>query len=779
LLDRLARLVLRHRLLFVAGTLLVTAGAVHLARGIRADFDAKGLFAVGDPEIVHLQRFQKRFEPDDKVLLILVETDDVFRSDVLRYVDTLTRRAAAKSALFRRVDSLTSLSALRGSDENTIDTRPLFETIPADEERLASLKRRALESPLLGGRVVARDGSLTLLALSLRRELREAKDSECAVSAVERMLAATPPPKGVRISLTGLPYVGAQVVRMLKGDQEVFLPLGCAITVLMLVLLYRSFWELVVPMTAVGLSALYTTALMSALDTPIDIVNNVLPLLVLIYGVADAVHLLGRTHEQMRAGQARDLAIRTAVKHLGVACLLTSGTTAIGFASLVTGSLSILHRFGLFAAAGVMIAYVTTLILVPLGVSLRRRHPATWTTQTLPGLDRLLTRIANMIIRRPRLVLALAAMVGVSAVAVGSQVEVDRQLLGGFKPDHPAVRATRLAERKLEGVAQLELSLEGKPGQMKDPAVLEALHRLQGRLERRSAITSTLSLATFVRELHAAVVGHPRIPDSRKGVASLLLMAEGEERLGRFVDYPYASGRILVGCRDVGAKLMLELADQIGREAREAFAPFGIRARVTGTQLVGFRGTNRMVRDLAASLSVAFLVIAVVLALTFRSLRAGLVSLIPNVTPLAVGLGFMTLSGIRLQTATVITFSIALGIAVDDTIHFFARYREELRRGAAPDEAIRRTMTTAGRAMVYTSVVLIAGLQVTLASNFTSTARFGKVSMVILAAALLTDLLVTPACLLVFKPWLRGRAARASEPKERADLEIASTAAPP
>jgi predicted RND superfamily exporter protein len=763
IMERLARLVLGHRLLFGVGTLLLTAGAVYLASGIRADFDAKGLFSSGDTEIAFLEQFQQRFEPDDNVLLLLVEADDVFRPQVLRFIDKLTRQARAKTSFFRRVESLTTVSDLRGSDEGTIDTRPLFETIPSEATPLVALKRRALQSPLLGGRIVARDGTLTLLALSLRRELREARHAQRAFSEVQQLLAAAGTPRGVRVSFTGMPYVSAEVVRMLKSDQLFFLPLGCAITVLMLTLLYRSFWELHVPMLAVGLSALYTVALMVALDTPIDIVNNVLPLLVLIYGVADAVHLLGRIHEQMRAGQARDLAIRTAVRHLGIACLLTSGTTAIGFASLVTGSLSILRTFGLFAAAGVMIAYLTTVVLVPLGVSLRRRHPATRGAHTLKWLDRLLARVAGLTVRRPRLVLALSAVVGISAVALGSQVEVDRHLLGAFREGHPIIAATRLAERKLEGIAQLELSLVGRPGQMKDPAVLEAMQRLQERLEQRRTITSTLSLATYVRELHKAVVGKLRIPDSRRGVASLLLMAEGEERLGRMVDFPYASSRIHIGCRDIGARQTLALADQVTRQAQEVFAPLGIRTRVTGTQLVGYRGTNRLVRDLALSLTVAFLVIAVVLAITFRSVRAGLVSLIPNVTPLAVGLGFMTLSGIRLQPGTVICFSIALGIAVDDTIHFFSRYREELTRGAAPDDAIRTTMTTAGRAMVFTSVVLICGLMVSLGSNFNSTAAFGRVAIVILASALLTDLLVTPACLLVFKPWIEQRGGEAAE----------------
>jgi predicted RND superfamily exporter protein len=754
LMDRLARLVLGHRLVFVLGTVLFTAGAGVLALRIRVDFTVQELFAEADPEIEYLREFNERFGPDDHLLLVLVEARDVFAPDVLRFVGELTRRAARLAGV-RRVESLTTLSDLGNTEEGAIDTRPLFGQLPPDSGALAALRVRALASPLLGGRIVAKDRRLTAVAITLGDDVRRAKELERTVEGVERMVARVRPPAGCATRFSGVPYVRTEAVRLVRNDQLRFLPLGVLVTSLLLVLLYRSLYEVAVPMTAVSLSAGYTVSLMAALDAPIDILSNVLPLLVMVYGVADAVHLLGRIHEQQRRGEAREIAIRTAMRHLGVACLLTSGTTAIGFASLVAGSMTILHRFGLFAAAGVMIAYATTMVVAPLGVSLRRRPPAAVRFAHLAWLDRALVGIAAWVIRRPRGVLAASVALCVAAVGAGSQVEINNYLLGIYREGHPTQQATRLAEHKLEGVVRLQVSLEGKPGAMKDPAVLRAMHRLERWLEGQPGVTSTLSLATFVREMHRVVVGHAGIPGSRRGVAELLLMAEGEERLGRLVDYPYATGCVVAGMRDVGARRFLPLAREADRRARALFAPLGVVARATGTSLVAYRGINRLVYDLLRSLSVAFVVIAAVLALVFRSLWVGLLSLLPNIMPLAVGLGFMAVTGVRLEPATVIVFSIALGIAVDDTIHFLARYREELSGGAEPEQAVRTTMGTAGRAMVFTSLVLVTGFSVTLGSNFRGTANFGLVGMVILSTALVTDLLVTPACLLVLRPWSR------------------------
>ena len=753
--ERLARMVLGHRLLFVLGTIAVSAGAGWVASGVRADFSVQELFASGDPEIGRLERFQRLFGPDDDLLLLLVQADDVFRPDVLRFVDELTRRASQRRGLYRRVESLTSLSDLGSTEDGAIDTRPLFGTIPSTPSGIAPLRKRALASPLLAGRIVSRDATVTVVAITLRNEVRRADGLERASRAAETLVAEVRPPRGATVRFLGVPYVRTEAVRLVKNDQLRFLPLGMLLTTVLLVLLYRSLYEVAVPMLSVSLSAGYTIALMAALDAPIDILSNVLPLLVMVYGVADAVHLLGRIHEQMRAGDAREVAIRTAMRHLGLACLLTSGTTAIGFASLVSGSMRILHRFGLFAAAGVMIAYVTTMVVAPLGVSLRRRSPTAAPALPLPWLDWLLSRLADASIRRPRTLLALGVVFMAVAIGLGSRVEVNNFLLGIYREGHPTEQATRLAERKLEGVVQMQISLSGKAGAMKDPRVLAAMDRLQGWLGSQGDVTSTLSLATFVKEMHRVVLGRPAIPGTREAVAELLLMSEGEERVNRFVDYPYARGRIVVSMRDIGARRFLPLADRVGERARRLFGPLGVQARVTGTSLVAYRGINRLVYDLLTSLSVAFVVIALVLALTFRSLRIGLLSMLPNVLPLSAGLGFMTLASLRLEPVTVIVFSIALGIAVDDTIHFFARYREERRRGREPDQAVRNTMRTAGRAMVFTSLVLVAGFSVTLFSNFQGTAHFGMVGMVILATAIVADLMVTPACLLVFRPWRR------------------------
>ncbi len=756
--DRFADLILRHRGLTFVLVVLTTAGAVWAITGIRADFTTQELFAGDDPEIEYLDSFREQFGADDDQVVALVQAKDVFDPAVLRYIKRFT---AALDALpsTRRVDSLNTISDLGNTDEGSVDTEPLFAEIPDDAEELAGLRRRALGNPLLRGRLVAADRSLTAVVASLGLDIERAREVTAAVEAIEAVRDRLKPPPGVRVLLAGVPVVRVEAVRMIIADQIRFMPLASLMTTLLLILLYRSVHGVLITMISVTLATWYTVAFMALVDAPIDILSNVLPLLVMVYGVADAVHLLGRVHEEARARETRALAIRVAAKHLGLACLLTSLTTAVGFGSLVMASMNILKRFGLVAAAGVMIAYCVTMVVVPLGASVRRIDMARAARAAAPRwLDAVLCWLAGVVVRRARLLVVISVILAVGGVLLGRGVVVNNYLLGIYRQDHSMIRATRLAEEHLEGVVRMQVAFDGGADSMKDPRVLGSMLRVQRWMAARPEVTASLSPATFIKEMHRAVLGKRAIPDSAAGVAQLLLLAEGETGLSRFVNYAYSRARIDFSMRDVGAQAYLALARDLQTALPSLVTlPPGVTARVTGTSMVAHRGINRLVTDLLYSLSLALGVIAVFLSLLFRSARIGLLSLLPNVIPLAVGLGFMRITGMRLEPVTVMIYSIALGIAVDDTIHFLVRYREEALAGADPAEAVRATLRTEGRAMVYTSAVLIVGFSVTLTSNFPGTVRFGLLAIIILSAALLTDLLLTPACMMVFRPWGKAK----------------------
>lgn len=768
LLDRVVASVIRHRALTLVGLVCVTALAVQASRSLRVDFTTQELFASGDPEIETLRAFKDRWGHDDLMLLCLVESRDVFAPQVLGLVQTLSR-SLARLPHVARLRSLATVPALGQTEDGALDTRPLLDGLTGkNAASLEDLRRRTLDNPLLSGRLVSRDSTIAAVAMDLEPRVQRAREVSAAVADVEAVLAKTPLPDGVRLHLLGVPKVRVDAVDQIVRDQIRFMPTGALLTGLFLLFFYRRLRAVILPMTAVYLSTGYTVAFMAATNQPIDILSNVLPLLVMVYGLADVVHMMGRIQEENAVQPDRVLAIRVAVRQLALACLMTSATTAVGFGSLVTAHMDILRRFGLLAAAGVMIAWATAMVIVPLGASLgqgldlgpsRTRGPSL-------ALDHLLGRIARFTTRRPRSILLVAILLGVGCLGLGLSVEVNNYLLGVYFDGHPTARATRLAEEKLEGVVTLQIVLHPKSKLFTEPKILHTLNEISRWLEKQPGVGSTVSPATYVEELHRAVVGQRRIPETAEGVAQLLLMAEGETGLEQVLSLDQTQARIEVRLHDIGARAYLDLARVLDLRLAAALHPLGVRTHVTGSSLVAYRGINRVVTDMLSSLLVAFLIIAFMMALIFRSLRLGLISMVPNVIPLAVGLGFMRLTGMRLEPVTVIIFSIALGIAVDDTIHYIMRYTEERNAGAGPEDACRRTLSTTGRSMVFTSLLLIVGFSVTLSSGFPGTVRFGTLGIVILLSALIADLFLTPACLL----WLhRTRPPRASAPSGASD----------
>ncbi|MCB9554866.1 MAG: MMPL family transporter [Deltaproteobacteria bacterium] len=747
---RFSRLLLARRGLFITVTVIATLAAGYQLRNLRSDFSLQQLFETNDAGFDYLAEFRRLYGADDDLVGVLVLAPEIFRGEVIAYLRALTDDLRRHRQV-RRVDSLTTVSDLLG-DGQSVDTRPLAEQLASSPQMLVRFRQRALSSPLLRSRVVSGDGTTTIIAVRLQHGVERAADVRRAVEDIEQRIAQRKRPQGVRLALVGVPVVRTAVVRGIADDQLRFLPLGSALTLLALLVLYRSFHGIAIPLVAIGLSTLFSVALMSALGHPLDILTNLLPLLVMVYGVADAVHMLGRAHEEMRAGRTREQAISATVRHLGVACFLTSATTAIGFGSLQAASMEVLRRFGFFAAAGVLMAYLLTIVVVPLGISVLRVDPDRTARATAGKLIApLLSRLASWVNRWPRMIFFGGVFVALCGLVAAPLVPVDNYLLGIYADDHPTAKATRIVESKLQGVVSMQVGLVCQRGTLKRPAVLEALSTLERWTLRQSGVTGVIGPQTIVRESHRALFGRPGLPSSQQAVAQLLLMSEGDRSTPPLMLYGYKRGRVLVNLRDIGAKRYLAIAAAMQHQARRLLAPLGVEAVVTGTSKAAYRGIDQLVHSLLFSLGWAVVLIALVLIAAFRSWRIGLVSLIPNAMPLLAGVLFMALFRMRLDPTTAMTFTIALGIAVDDTIHFISRYRTECRAGHSPQRAVERTMRTAGRAMLITSAVLILGFSVTLSSTFVTSQRFGVLSCVIFFVAIVTDLTVTPACMQLFR----------------------------
>jgi len=324
-------------------------------------------------------------------------------------------------------------------------------------------------------------------------------------------------------------------------------------------------------------------------------------------------------------------------------------------------------------------------------------------------------------------------------------------------PQSRLYRDHQVIESRLMGLLPVEVMVESEPGSMKDPELLRKLQQVQQRAATYDFVTETTSIVDFLARMNQAVLDGdpqaPRVPASRELVAQYLLLYSfsGEtDILDRYITPDGSAARIEIKARDVSSERFSELEEDLKRLCRELF-PDRYTVTITGATFMANTLFNNLVENMVKSFFLATLIITLILAALFRSLKVGLVAMIPNVIPILMTMGLMGLLEIHLRTSIVVVFSISLGIAVDDTIHFLARYLRELPGIGDPDRTVRFTLQRTGRAIFFTSVVLTAGFLVLTTSEFPATINLGFLSAVTMVSALLGDLFLLPVLAKLFR----------------------------
>lgn len=785
LVHALATRIVRHRavLLVVFGGLALVAAA-QLPR-LETDPSPEGLVASHDEQAVLSEALREELGHSDRALVLLVQAPDVLEPEPLDYVHRLSRRFA-EAPWVASVESLTLTPVLRPNDTQARPTRPtreieaaLVTLAEAEPERfpegprsvaarLAQLEggplvtgervdaadarrvREALgEAPLIEGRLVSRSRRVTAVMVELRGE--DHRERAEAVDRVEAWLGANPPPEGVSVSVGGLPVIRRALARGIESDQLRLLPLTALVCAVLMFLAFRWIGGILASLVTVGIAAALVVGAMASVGLPMNVLTEVLPMLLVVIGVTDAIHLVSRYREELRQGHDRRRAGRRTVHAMAVACFFTSVTTAVGLGALAVSRTAMLREFGLLAAAGVLVTYVVVIGFLPAALTVLRAPRS----EALRG-DRLgsaVTRVTGGVLRRRALVLAIAVVaVGLAAwSALG--VEVDSRLLDPFDPDDPAAVAVRLMEAELEGARPLEVLIRSEsPTRWQEPEVLETVDRSARWLERQPSVLSTMSASGPLHELWALLVDDPEARGrpfrSREQVSALttLIEAGGDGPLDAFVGEGGRVLRLRVMMADVGARESAGVIEAL-RERLRAELPPGSRVAMTGEAYAGSLAVESVVRDLSGSLLLAVAVIFGILTLLFGSVRLGLASIPPNLIPLVLTAAWMRWRGIPLDIATGIIFSVGLGLAVDATIHVLARFREERDAGRSPDEALLASAQGTGRAVVVSTTTLALGFSVLAMSELVPVRRFGELVAVTVASCLVATLVVLPPLL--------------------------------
>ena len=732
-------------LLLVLGT-LVPAGL--LAGKLQTNNTVETFLVQGDPDLAFYRETIERFGGDRLVYLSVdFGGDGVFSVGSLRRLDEVTRAVAGVEGV-ARVTSLASTDAILDRD-GWVESGPLMVEPPSTVGEVERIEEKVFASSLLPW-FVSPDRGSALVVIEVDPELGPVELNRTVV-AIHGALERPPGGDPSGYALAGNPVFAEAIDRLNARDQKLFSGLMLALVLISSALWLRRLTLALLVVAVVLVTVTWTTGLLVASGHQSNwVVAIVSPLLFLI-GVASAIHVLSYYRDVLPGATSRREAVAETLQRVAVPCLFTSLTTAVGFAALMANQIGPIQVFGGFASIGVLLAFVATLLVVPAGLSLRRKRDgkkARRGTREGRALHRLtfLDRLAQ---EHPGIVLAASAVVALAVIAGVHGLRVETNNLEYFRQDTPVVRHSLSIEETYGGSAPLDVVVDtGRPDGVIEPELLTALVAFQDRLEAIPGVARGISLADLTRDLHHAMAGADRttdLPDDLAMVDQLLLLPDAG-MVGRIVDTERRTTR--VATRFAGATLGLkqsrELLAQVQHAADETL---GEGARLTGSSLLFIRMDRYLVTGQVRSLAIVLVLLLVIMTGLYRSLRMGLLAMIPNVLPIAMMLGLMGWLDVPLDGLTAMIACIAIGIGVDDTIHYLHHLRHEL--GGAPDlsTAMSRTLAVVGRPIVFTSVVLTAGFGVFCFSDFLGTRNFGLLTGLTVMVALAADLLVLPAVL--------------------------------
>ena len=699
-----------------------------------------------DAEAVLFDRRVREVFPQDQVLVALFSGDRIFAPEFLERLAALSEELD-RDRLVERVLSVSTADHIEPTADGFAVQKLLGAGQVADDP--AANRRRALDDRFAPGALVAADGGALALVVRpepLRDSLQRLKLYGALVKGIEKHQL-----RGDLSALGGHVALDVEQLRAMIRDLATLIPGTLGIALLLLWWLFRRWLVLLASVACISAVTGCAVAFLVLLGHPFTLITAIVPPLLTALTVAMLMHLFNALANAASRGLAGEARMRAALREVTQPVLFTALTTAAGLLSLMASPIRPIATFGLISAVGTLAGAAIVILLLPPLLLAFDRGP--WGRQN-PGLRRLDAVTATLLrlaLRHPGGVLGIAGIVVLGGITQIPRIEVETDLYRFFRDSHPINQATRTIEERLAGVMPLEVVFSRDDlDALKAPERLAAVARVQDWLDERPEVDYTVSLPDIVEEMHWAFNGGSGarvLPDSTPLIEQYLLFYDGED-LYDVANPGFTHTRILASLNVHGAGQLNLLLDEF--EAMLASHPPADLAWDTSGMGRLFADQERLlIQGQVRSLYVVAAMLAVIMLALWRNLRLASISMVPNLAPVVLIFSLMGALGIWLDMATAMVASVAIGIAIDDTIHMLHGYRERRLAGLRTATALARTVRERGRAIVATTLVLAGQFLLMSLSPFQPTAIFGALTALGLLAALVFDLLVLPALLIV------------------------------
>ncbi|MBN2298032.1 MAG: RND family transporter [Deltaproteobacteria bacterium] len=760
--KRLIRFCVQYPYLIIAVVVCTTLFFLAQIPDIKIDPRVEVVLKENNPVEEVWNENKQEFESYADIIIGMLH-DDIYQSDSLRKIQEISSEIEKIQGV-KKVTSILNVKNIEGSASG-LDVSPMITDgeIPRGDAWLEELREKTNAWEVYEGIYVTKDGKGTAISVVLNSDV-ETDDIVPIYYNLRDIMERYEGPEQFFIS-------GPTIVEALQGhymikDLKILVPLVNIVLVFFLFLFFRNIRGVVLPLVSVGISSIWTVGLMPLLNIPLTMVTSVLPVALIAVGSAYGIHSLENVFSDAAEGKTGKEGIVNALSRVSLPVIMAGVTTIAAFISLCTSAIVPLKQFGALSGFGLFISVGISLTFLPAVLSILDSRGWEYVPHHHSSKDIIgpvLKWFTFVSLEKSSLIIRGSIVVLFLSVLLGLLVKSDLNLIEDFRKSSPIRIADQILNEKFGGTSLFNVVVSGvDPDDMKDPEVLRDMEQLQNRLKEHDEIGKAVSVVDFIKKMNQAMnEGDPAyyvIPDSKELIAQYLLLfsfSGGSGELDSFVNFDYQSGQIMLQMKSQSGYLAQDIVDNVNDFKQSELSGTQINnIFTTGLSMLAKEFNRLVVQSQIRSFSASFILVILIVSITFKSFKLGAYSVVPLFVPIVMNFGIMGLTGIRLNAATAIIASLAIGIGIDYSIHFLSRYRHEIAIRNDNERAIEISLNTSGRAILYNALAVAAGFLVLVPSSFVIISQLGILVALVMITTSVASITILPAMIKEFPPRL-------------------------
>ena len=761
--TRVSRVILKNRYLILILIAIITTLLVFQMKNMRFSYTEANLLPENHEVNIQYNKFLEIFGEEGNLVLLAVKDSSVFTTDKFNAWNSLAKSFDS----LPEVEFTLSIADVKKLKKDTKNRKFVLESIYEEkitsQEKVNSIKKELFEKlPFYDNLLYNKKTGTIQTAIYIDKEIvntpvRKAFVFDKLIPIIDRFEKEN----NLDVRVSGMPYIRTINAQNIIDEIQLFVLGALFITGIIFFFFFRSYRATFITLLVVTIGVTWAFGFIGLFGYEITVLTALIPPLIIVIGVPNAVFLINKYQQEIKSHGQQAKALQRVISKIGNATLMTNITTASGFATFVFVKSQLLREFGILASINILSIFVLALLIIPIIYSFmeppKKKHlnhlERRWMENVVDWMEKM--------VREQRIAIYITTVVIIILGIIGLyQIRVSGSLIEDMPKTKAFFKDIKFFENEFGGIMPLEILVDTKKekGVMK-LSTLKRMDKINEVIESFPELSKPVSIVNLVKySKQAYYKGKPKyyqLPTSQEQnyIFEYTKNSDGNSNmLNNFVDSTGQFARITTFMKDIGTDKMNVIQERLSQIVEKEFPAERYNVSFTGKALVFLKGTNYLIGNLVFSLSLAILLISLFMAWMFRSFRMILISIIPNMLPLLITAGLMGFFGIPIKPSTILVFSIAFGISVDDTIHFLAKYRQEL---IASNWKIRKSVYAAlretGVSMFYTSIVLFFGFLVFTVSSFGGTIALGGLVSITLLLAMVSNLLLLPSLLLTFE----------------------------